>query len=108
MFGGLSVERLLLLGLFALFIFGPERLPVVAEQVAAGLRRLRTWLIGVQKELSAELGPEFGDLKLQELNPRYLVRKHLLDDSDSSDMATSGKPQTLALGEAPPWDPDAT
>ena len=35
-----------------------------------------------QNDLRNELGPEFADLDVRDLNPRSFVRKHLLDGMD--------------------------
>jgi hypothetical protein len=77
--------------------------------------------------VSKELGPEVGDLSLRDLNPRRVVRKHLLDpiDLDSLDDdrprrptrpgggATSGGGVAAPAGDRPAgdpprYDPDAT
>jgi len=41
--GGLVWDKVLVLLLLALFVLGPERLPVVAEEVGKNLRKLRVW-----------------------------------------------------------------
>ena len=33
-----------------------------------------------QEQLSKELGPEFSDLDVRDLNPKAFIQKHLLDD----------------------------
>jgi sec-independent protein translocase protein TatB len=37
-------------------------------------------------EVSRELGPELQDISMADLNPRSLVRKHLLDPLDLDDL----------------------
>ena len=39
-------------------------------------------------EVSRELGPELQDISMADLNPRSLVRKHLLDPLDLDDPMT--------------------
>lgn len=74
------------LAIAALFIFGPDRLPDMARQAARGLRQLRSMAANARRELSRELGPEFEDLDIRDLNPRTFVRKHVLDGLDEDDL----------------------
>lgn len=74
------------LAVAALFIFGPDRLPDIARQAARGLRQVRSMAANARRELSRELGPEFEDLDIRDLNPRNFVRKHVLDDLDEDDL----------------------
>jgi len=74
------------LAIAALFIFGPDRLPDMARQAARGLRQLRSMAANARRELSRELGPEFEDLDIRDLNPRTFVRKHVLDVLDEEDL----------------------
>jgi sec-independent protein translocase protein TatB len=74
------------LAVAALFIFGPDRLPDIARQAARGVRQVRSMAANARRELSRELGPEFEDLDIRDLNPRNFVRKHVLDDLDEDDL----------------------
>jgi sec-independent protein translocase protein TatB len=74
------------LAIAALFIFGPDRLPDMARQAARGVRQLRNMAANARRELSRELGPEFEDLDIRDLNPRSFVRKHVLDGLDEDDL----------------------
>jgi sec-independent protein translocase protein TatB len=74
------------LAIAALFIFGPDRLPDMARQAARGLRQVRNMAANARRELTKELGPEFEDLDIRDLNPRSFVRKHVLDDLDEDDL----------------------
>ena len=69
-----------------------------------------------QNDLRNELGPDFPDLDVQDLNPRNFVKKHLLDGIDgdqqdekpvSSTVDANGS-RPLAAGERPPYDPEST
>lgn len=76
----------LVLGIAALFIFGPDRLPDMARKAARGLRQLRGMAANARRDLSRELGPEFDDFDIRDLNPREFVRKHVLDGIDDEDL----------------------
>jgi sec-independent protein translocase protein TatB len=114
-FNQLGWPELAVILLLALFVFGPERLPGIAQEAGRGLRQLRQYLRGMTDDLKTELGPEVGDLDLASLHPKTFVKKHLWDDEqdDDDDLVDqlSGRPRgsvPLAPGETPPWDPDTT
>jgi sec-independent protein translocase protein TatB len=107
MLGGLGWPEVAVLLVFGLILFGPERLPQIAEDAGKALRRVRLFLQGLQEDLKTELGPEIGELDLRSLDPKQFVRRHLLEDPDEPDQ-TPGARAVLMPGESPPWDPDAT
>jgi sec-independent protein translocase protein TatB len=134
----LNFTKLLVLGVIALVVFGPERLPAIAAQVGRAVRELHRLADGAKAELQENLGPELSQFDLADLNPRHFVRKHLVDEltgdgvlrSSISDVrsAVSGGAGTigastsggapvasqavpvvaLAAGESPPYDAEAT
>jgi sec-independent protein translocase protein TatB len=108
MLGGLGWPEAAVLLLLALFVFGPERLPGLAQDAGRALRKLRGYLKGVRDDLTAELGPEVGDLDLASLHPREFVRRHLFEDEDEDVPAYPRRGAELAPGEPTPWDPDTT
>lgn len=76
---GLGTGELALIIIAGLVIFGPERLPQVAQEAGRVLRQLRRMADDVRNDITEELGPELADLKLSDFSPRGLVHKHLLD-----------------------------
>jgi sec-independent protein translocase protein TatB len=119
----LSFTKLLFLAVVALVVFGPDRLPGLAAQAGSMLRELRRMADGAKTELQDSLGPEFSQFDIADLNPKTFVRKHLLDDINGDGRPADngngngnvlGKlPQTssfssLAPGESPPYDAEAT
>jgi sec-independent protein translocase protein TatB len=76
----INAPEFVLLLVIAVILFGPERLPDLARKAARLLRYLRTIAGNAQQQLSKELGPEFENVDLRDLNPRAFVQKHLLDD----------------------------
>lgn len=80
MFLDLDFTKLLVLGVIALIIFGPDRLPAMAAQAGRALREVRKLLDGARSELKENLGPEFSQLDITDLNPKTFVRKHLMDE----------------------------
>ncbi len=67
-----NVSEILVLGVLAVIIFGPEKLPEVARKAARVLNYLRNIANDAQGRLRQELGPEFADLELADLNPAGL------------------------------------
>lgn len=88
--GGGEFVGLLLLGLL---LFGPDRLPALARDVAAVVKKVRSFTSSATTEIRQTLGPEFAEIS--DLEPKTLLRKHLLDD------------ETKEISK-PKIDPDAT
>lgn len=93
----IGAMEFLVLGILALFIFGPERLPDVARQAARGLRTIRAMAANARRDFSKELGADFENFDLADLNPRRFVRKHLLEDVDK-ELSISKDDLTVDLG----------
>lgn len=113
---GLSGEKLLILGLIAVFILGPERLPHYAQQLAKFVKSIRRMADGAKDQLSNEIGEELDWKKLdpRQYDPRRIIREALAEDAPAAPNATSlNRPKTqaqpkLADGEQAPFDPEAT
>ena len=75
--------EILVLAAAALFIFGPEKLPKLAGDLARTFRTLRQMVTNARRDLTDSLGPEFDGINLEDLNPRTFIRKQLLDDVDA-------------------------
>ncbi len=112
----LSIPKLLVLAVIALVIFGPNELPKIASQAGRAIRDLRKIAEAAKNDLREGLGPEFADFKIEDLNPKRFVQKHLFDEinRESAQAAAQSPRQArangtlLAPGERPPFDPDAT
>ena len=78
------------LAVVALVVLGPDKLPRYAADAARMLRQVRRMANDARAEVTRELGPELQDLSLTDLNPRNLVRKHLLDPIDLDDLDDIG------------------
>jgi sec-independent protein translocase protein TatB len=126
----LDLPKLIVLGVIALIVFGPERLPSLAAQAGRALRELRRMADGARSELQENLGPEFSQFDINDINPKRFVRKHLLDEigdplgfssladtngtngtnvSNGTTLTGHSAPAvTLPPGERPPYDAEAT
>ncbi len=102
---------MVVIALVAIIVFGPDKIPELAKQAGAMLRKARDFANSARDELRTELGPEFSDLELRDLDPRAIVRKHIVEAMDEA--GADAKPQRRGLrplddGEIPPYDADAT
>jgi sec-independent protein translocase protein TatB len=81
MFGleNLDGWKLIVLALLGIFIFGPDKLPKAIADGVKMLRTLRDMARNATGDLSRELGT---DIQLEDLNPKTLIRKHLLSEDD--------------------------
>lgn len=79
MFGISAVEFILLLVL-AVIMFGPEKLPEFSRKAARVFVYIRNIANNAQTQLRDELGPEFSDLKIEDLNPKAFVAKHMREE----------------------------
>ena len=105
MFNNLGWEEILVLAVIGLIVFGPDRLPKAAQDLARLLRQLRTMARGAASDLKAELGPEMADLDLRSLHPRRFVEDALFGDDEPAKPAAQ---VALGTNERPPYDSDAT
>src|ERR1700750_2830281 len=101
MFFGLGWAEVLVIGLVAFFVFGPERLPGMARDAARVIRQLREMAQGVGDDLKQhipdkdgfgleefrEVRDEFRDLR--DLNPTRMVGKALFDDGTEGQVAAA-------------------
>ena len=99
--------ELAVIALVAVIVLGPDRLPDLARQAAQLLHKARGMAHNARDELRSELGPEYSDLQLRDLDPRTIVRKHISEAMLEVDREQTRKP-TLPAGQVPPYDVEAT
>ncbi|PWW21129.1 sec-independent protein translocase protein TatB [Geodermatophilus normandii] len=83
MFDSIGWGEIVVLALAALFIFGPERLPHLARDAAAGLKKVREAITGVRAQVDESLGDDLAglrDLDLRKYHPKTFIRSQLFDD----------------------------
>jgi sec-independent protein translocase protein TatB len=108
---GIGLPELAVIAFVAVLVLGPDKLPDLAKQAGAILRKARTFANAARDELREELGPEYADLELRDLDPRTIVRKHIIEAMN--DAEEDAKPKRRGLrplreGEVPPFDLEAT
>jgi sec-independent protein translocase protein TatB len=90
--------ELAVLAIVGLIVLGPDRLPGLAKDAARLLRSLRDMATGARQQLRDELGPEFADVDLRNLNPRTVMAKAVFGD-EMPDL-TKYDPRRLNPGNA--------
>ena len=113
---GVGLPELAVIMVVAVFVFGPDRIPEIARQAGQLIRQLRSFARSAQQDLRNELGPEYADLKLTDLDPRVAIRRHILEAMNDDDLAEAQKARLaprpggpdLEPDEKPPFDVDAT
>ena len=115
---GVGLSELAVIAFVAVLVFGPDRLPVLAKQAGAWARTARRFALNARDELRQELGPEYADLELRDLDPRTIVRKHIIEamneageddeELDELQQRRRRKQRPLDEGEVPPYDREAT
>jgi len=107
---GIGFAEFLVIGVVALVVFGPDRLPEFARQAGRLVRQVRQLSRQARDDIRSELGPEYADFELTDLDPRRAIRKHLQEawDEDEERQGTSSDLPPLRRGEVPPYDSDAT
>ncbi|WP_300676196.1 sec-independent translocase [Nocardioides sp.] len=109
---GVGLPELAVIALVAILVFGPDKLPDFARQAGRFVREARKFADGARDQLREELGPEYADLELKDLDPREFVRKQInqIVADDDADGLEQGAPRQRPLrpGEVPPYDDQAT
>src|SRR5215207_3207022 len=99
---GLTFEKILIIGVIAVFLLGPERLPHYAAQLGRLVRQLRDMANGAKDRMRDEMGPDFDDVDWKKLDPRQydprrIIREALLDDEPATPtVSRSGAPVVAA------------
>jgi sec-independent protein translocase protein TatB len=109
---GVGLPELVVIVVVAVVVFGPDRLPDFARQAGRFVRQVRQFSQSARDDIRAELGPEFADFEIADLDPRRAVRKYIEDawndtDDDPALPARAGH-RPLVDNELPPYDSDAT
>lgn len=89
---GLTLDKLLLIGVVAVILIGPDRLPQLAAQLARLVRAVRQLGRGAQDRLRDEMGSDYDDVDWKLLDPRqYDPRKIIRDALLEPDQPKSGR-----------------
>jgi sec-independent protein translocase protein TatB len=117
----IDFDKILVIGIIAVFLLGPKRLPLYAQKLARFVKMLRGFADTAKTRMREEMGPEFDDIEWQKLDPRQYDPRRIIRDALLADTATNtaqavtppavratAPVQSLAVGEAAPYDGEAT
>ena len=125
---GLTFEKLLLIGLIAVLIIGPERLPRAAESFSRMVRKAGEYLRATKTRVREEMGPEIDDVDWRKLDPRQYDPRRVIRDALFEDDGAAAPARTetvvaeptvkpvhtptvrpdFSLSSPPPYDREAT
>src|SRR5471032_3005289 len=85
---GLSFEKILLIGIVAAFLIGPQKLPHYAAVLARMVRQIRDFANGAKDRIKEEMGPDYDDIEWKSLDPRQydprrIIREALLEPTEA-------------------------
>ena len=105
-----GLAELAVIAFVAVLVVGPDKLPDLARQAGRLLRQLRRMANSARDDLRNELGPDYADLELRDLDPRTIVRRHVLEAMEEDEQTPPRRPgvRPLEAGEVPPYDAEAT
>ena len=104
---GIGIPEMLVIAMVAMMVFGPDKLPDLARQFGGFVRTVKQMAENAKNDLGREMGEDFSNLNLRDLDPREVVRKNFLEDGDTTPAAVK-ETRILRPGEAPPYDPEST
>ncbi len=74
----IGAPELIFLALLGIVMFGPEKLPQIARKAGRVVKYLSAIANDAKGQLRAELGPEWDDISISDLNPKTFIAKHML------------------------------
>jgi sec-independent protein translocase protein TatB len=107
---GIGFAELAVIVVIAILVFGPDKIPDMARQIARLLHQVRNLANNARDDLRGELGPAYQDLELRDLDPRRIVSKQIQEAlaEIEQEEAVAKAPKPLLAGEKPPYDDQAT
>jgi sec-independent protein translocase protein TatB len=103
---GLTFEKLLVIGVLAVFLLGPERLPKYAAGLARLVKGIRNMASGAKERMRDEMGEDFNDVDWRKLDPRQydprrIIRDALLDGPEPSARVSAAASVAAASEQKP-------
>lgn len=79
-FFGIGAAEFVALAVLAVLFFGPDKLPEIGRKAGRIVRYLKNIANDATTTIKSELGPEYQDLTVADLNPKTFLQKTLLAD----------------------------
>lgn len=89
---GLTFDKILVILVIAMFVVGPDRLPMYAKRLGELVRSVKRMSEGAKDRLKEEMGPEYDEVDWRQLDPRQydprrIIRDALLEDEREARIA---------------------
>ncbi|MET0989568.1 MAG: hypothetical protein ABWY54_02865 [Glaciihabitans sp.] len=97
---GLTIEKIAVIAVIAVFVLGPDRLPMYARRLADVVRGMRDLLDTAKARVKDELGDDFDDIEWKKLDPRQYDPRRIVREA----LAESESPAHRAAGSDSPVD----
>lgn len=78
---GLTIDKILVIMVIAMFVLGPERLPMYAKKLGELVRSIKRMTEGAKDRLRDEMGPEFDEVDWKQLDPRQYDPRRIIRDA---------------------------
>lgn len=119
MSSGITFDKLVVIGIIALLLIGPDKLPGYARKLAEWARRARSFVDGARDRAREEMGPDFDEIDWKRLDPRQydprrIIRDALTEEQDpvqvapARESAYAQRQRLLKEGKSAPFDPEST
>ena len=104
---GLTFDKLLIIGIIAVFLLGPDRLPYYASQLARLVKSLRSMANGAKERMREEMGPDFDDIDWKKLDPRQYDPRRIIRDAllEEDEPVARVRPPVVAAAAATTREP---
>ena len=81
MFNGLTFDKLIIVGVIAVFLIGPDKLPGYAAQLARLIQRFREFANGAKTKVKEEMGEDFSEEDWRKLDPRQYDPRRIIREA---------------------------
>lgn len=78
---GLTFDKILVIMMIAMFLLGPERLPIYAKKLGELVRGAKRMAGGAKERLRDEMGPDFDEVDWRQLDPRQYDPRRIIRDA---------------------------
>ncbi len=102
---GLSLEKLLIVGMVAAFLLGPQQLPVYAQKLGQLVRSLKSAAASARVRAEGEAGAvmdsqQWQALDLRQYDPRRIIRQALDSQQEDGEPAVAPSPVYVIGGSS--------
>ena len=78
---GLTMDKLVVIAVIAMFLLGPKRLPIAAQWLGQAVRSLKRFADTAKDRAREELGDSIDDIEWTKLDPRQYDPRRIIRDA---------------------------